>query len=325
MRKTGRKIIAVLMMLAMLMTAAAAEVTEVDRYDVTYEATADGCTIVSISDPLKGYGGALPMELPEQLDGHTVTALGSGALENHSTVGTLTLPASLERIESGACRNAYKLTGVVVPGTVVYIADDAFEGCHATLTLYGPADCYAAEWALRNGYPYVANDTADTDFRSFCWGASKDEVIAEEGSPESGGASDIYAAESISYVCSLLGLENYLTYYFSETEGLYAAQYITVDFSTVDEAYAYVNAALEQISRKYGVAVLPGEISHSYGSSASAAQRIMSGDLEYGATFRTDRSEISVWLTGGNNSAYIYIYYCSMDILPRMRDQSDHF
>lgn len=322
-----KRLLAVCLMIALLLPCAAlaAEKTKVDRYEVTYE-TADGCcTIVSISDPLRGYGGALPMELPEQLGGYTVTVLGAEALAGHSTLGSLTLPASLERIEAGACRGAFKLSSVVVPGTLTFIADNAFEGCADGLTMYGPDGCYAQEWAAANGVPFFANNLVDTDFRSFCWGASVEDVIAAEGEPLTRDVSDVYAAGSIGYELSLLDKHNYLTCYFSETEGLYAAQYITTDLTTMEDAYAYVDALLTQISRKYGLAVLPRESRFVSAMSMSDAEALLTGNLEYGADFDTGRSQISVWLTGYDNFAYIYVYYCSQDILPRLRDQSGNF
>lgn len=86
-----KRLLAVCLMIVLLLPCAAlaAEKTKVDRYEVTYEAADGCCTIVSISDPLRGYGGALPMELPEQLGGYTVTVLGAGALAEHSTVEAL--------------------------------------------------------------------------------------------------------------------------------------------------------------------------------------------------------------------------------------------
>lgn len=43
---------------------------------------------------------------------------------------------------------------------------------------------------------------------------------------------------------------------------------------------------------------------------------------EFGADLETDRSQINVWLAGGNDMAYIYVYYCSLDIIPQIRDHS---
>ena len=82
---------------------------------------------------------------------------------------------------------------------------------------------------------------------------------------------------------------------------------------------------MAQISQKYGLAVLPRE-SRSVGAmSMSDVEALLSGNLQYGADFDTGRSQISVWLTGYDNFAYIYVYYCSQDIVPQLRDQSGNF
>ena len=321
-----RRILAVVLLLVLLPAVVfAAEKTKVDRYEVTYETAESSCTILSVSDPLRGYGGALPMELPAELDGYTVTVLGAGALAEHSTVGSLTLPASLKRMESSACKGAWKLSSVVVPGTIEYIADDAFDGCAAGLTLYGPADCYAQKWAEAKGIPFFANDQAVTDFRSFHWGDTMEEVIAVEGEPGSRDVSDLYAASSIRYDVEWMGKHNDLIFYFSDTEGLYAAQYITADLSTVSDAYDYVEDVLAQISQKYGLAVLPRERRTAEAMNMRDAQAVLTGNLEFGADLETNRSQINVWLTGGDDFAYIYVYYCSLDIIPQPRDYSGSF
>lgn len=52
------------------------------------------------------------------------------------------------------------------------------------------------------------------------------------------------------------------------------------------------------------------------------AKAVLTGNLEFGADLETDRSQINVWLAGGNDMAYIYVYYCSLDIIPQIRDHS---
>ena len=137
-----RRILAVVLLLVLLPAVVfAAEKTKVDRYEVTYETAESSCTILSVSDPLRGYGGALPMELPAELDGYTVTVLGAGALAEHSTVGSLTLPASLKELTGYTNQLPEKLEQIEVqPGNPVYHATDGtlFQGTE--LCLYPPAD-----------------------------------------------------------------------------------------------------------------------------------------------------------------------------------------
>ena len=90
--------------------------------DTDYAVFADGTAeIVSLND--KDLAAGI---IPETIDGHTVTALGTALYYNKSKLSKVQLPETLEIIGE-RCFASSGLTAVDIPGSVKTIANEAFE------------------------------------------------------------------------------------------------------------------------------------------------------------------------------------------------------
>ena len=72
----------------------------------------------------------------------------------------ITIPESVERIETCAFCNNASLKELVIPAGVTYIAKDAFEECE-DLAIKAPAGSYAQKYCEENGIKFaeLENDT----------------------------------------------------------------------------------------------------------------------------------------------------------------------
>jgi hypothetical protein len=77
---------------------------------------------------------------------------------------TFTMPASLAQIEDEAFADNFALREIWIPASVLYIADNAFEGCNE-ITILAEADSYAAEWAREHDMAFtpVAESAAERE------------------------------------------------------------------------------------------------------------------------------------------------------------------
>ena len=81
---------------------------------------------------LTGFAGTLSgdINLPTQLNGSTVTAIGDGALAGQSSMTSLTIPTNVTTIGSGALANCYALGTITIPDSVVEFGTNIFAGCN---------------------------------------------------------------------------------------------------------------------------------------------------------------------------------------------------
>lgn len=110
---------------------------------------------------IEGYAGyASELELPSEIEGHTVayiadtsffgnntlstvtvpetvSVIGKSAFENCSALHTVVIEGALQ-IESMAFRGCDRLSKISLPGTLASIGDSAFEGCIRLGTVYIP-------------------------------------------------------------------------------------------------------------------------------------------------------------------------------------------
>ena len=67
--------------------------------------------------------------IPSQLDGFTVSALGTGCFEDNRLLQTVILPSGLDTIGSHAFEDTINLSNIFIPDSVIEIQDYAFSGC----------------------------------------------------------------------------------------------------------------------------------------------------------------------------------------------------
>ena len=86
--------------------------------------------------------GAVPaegdLEMPEELDGYTVTAVGGGAFHGCADLRSMAIPDSVTEIGSKAFRECTALTNVTLGAGVTNIGDYAFEGCTSLASVAFP-------------------------------------------------------------------------------------------------------------------------------------------------------------------------------------------
>ncbi|GEM_PF-1488816 len=82
-------------------------------------------------------GSDTDVEIPSEIDGYPVTSIGERVFQNNSTLTSVIIPNSVERIEKLAFSYCTRLRSITVPKSVTYIATRAFEYCRG-LNKAGP-------------------------------------------------------------------------------------------------------------------------------------------------------------------------------------------
>ena len=82
--------------------------------------------------------GQTRLDIPEQLDGHTVTSIGYYAMGNYADLQSVTLPETLTEIGNGAFSRCRALTDIKLPGGLKKIDTAAFFGCSSLKSVVIP-------------------------------------------------------------------------------------------------------------------------------------------------------------------------------------------
>ncbi len=90
---------------------------------IKYEVLADGTAAVIGVDE-----SVTTCNIPAELDGHTVTAIGEAAFQYNKQLTAVTLPSTVTAIESEAFENCCNLTSINIPAAVTRIDPYAFIG-----------------------------------------------------------------------------------------------------------------------------------------------------------------------------------------------------
>ena len=89
-----------------------------------YRMTADGTAEIAAYT-----GNAAVLQIPSELDGYRVTAVGREVFRNNSVLTSVTIPAGVTSIGDYAFSECSSLSSVVIPDTVTSIGRDAFQKC----------------------------------------------------------------------------------------------------------------------------------------------------------------------------------------------------
>jgi hypothetical protein len=80
---------------------------------------------------ITGYSGTnAKVEIPSEIDGHAVTAIGNGAFSNNKTIIDITIPEGVISIGNGACSECHLLENVALPSTIKIIGEGAFKNSY---------------------------------------------------------------------------------------------------------------------------------------------------------------------------------------------------
>ena len=72
---------------------------------------------------------AVSADIPAEIDGLPVTRIGVGAFDGCTSLTSVTIPNSIERIDDNAFKDCSALTEVTIPNSVEYIGNNAFRSC----------------------------------------------------------------------------------------------------------------------------------------------------------------------------------------------------
>ena len=84
---------------------------------------------------LRYAGNEEEVEVPAMYNGLRVVAIAENAFSGNTATRKITLPNSIEQIQSGAFSGCTSLTDINIPANVQLIGDNAFEGCTSLQTL----------------------------------------------------------------------------------------------------------------------------------------------------------------------------------------------
>lgn len=133
-------LVAVCMMITMLplsaVTAFAADTasstkhtTTINGFECTYTVNADNtATITRFYEPDTTYHG-YNIDIPETLDGHTVTAIGNSAFSERYYLSNVTIPQSVKSIGDEAFYKCTAMKSLTIKDAATSIGDGAFQGC----------------------------------------------------------------------------------------------------------------------------------------------------------------------------------------------------
>ena len=133
MNKSFKKVLSLLMTLAMILTALPlAGVTafaEAYAGDPNEHTSGDFRYIIWANNTvgISGYtGSAEKLNIPSKLDTYTVTSIEYGAFEGCDNLISVSIPNSITSIGNSTFRNCESLTNITIPESVISIGDEAF-------------------------------------------------------------------------------------------------------------------------------------------------------------------------------------------------------
>ncbi len=200
MKKAGKKLLAVLAAVALLLCAVpagsmapvSAQTDSGDEWE--YEVLDDGT-----ADITGYYGNSEHVEIPGKVDGHLVTMIEYAFSENTSLISVI-IPDSVTAIGSSAFYGCSSLAAIDLPDSVTSIGDQAFEGCASLTSVIIPDN------VTYIGYSAFANCSA---LVSVTIGAGLDDRYGFEFYSLFSGCrslNSIYVSEQNAYYCDIDGV-----------------------------------------------------------------------------------------------------------------------
>ncbi len=119
-----KKLVSILLAIVLLLSLSAPAEETVNSGDYTYRLLPDGAAEIT-----EYRGKAKSLDIPSQLDGHTVTSIGESAFVWCNALTSVTIPEGVTTISDYAFSNCSGLTSVIIPDSVKEIGANPFEGC----------------------------------------------------------------------------------------------------------------------------------------------------------------------------------------------------
>ena len=183
-----KKWLAILLCMAILMPCTTASAERPKVYisgDYSYILSDEGNAEIVFYE-----GNTANLMIPDQLDGHPVTAIGDKAFCYCSTLTGVTIPDSVTSIGDRAFYGCKNLTAVMIPGSVTSIGAQALDTCKSLKEItveYGSyAETYCAKkWlptryaSSENDFPYILSDEGNAEIIKYI-GNTADLVFPEQ-------------------------------------------------------------------------------------------------------------------------------------------------
>ena len=100
---------------------------------LAYQVNSDGetCTVTGLGDCTD-----TALEIPAEIDGYTVTAIGTAAFRDHITLTSVSLPEGVTSVGAAAFQGCLVLEEITLPTTVASLGGGAFRDCYALADLH---------------------------------------------------------------------------------------------------------------------------------------------------------------------------------------------
>ena len=136
--KVKKWLLALAVFAVMAVVCAVAASAETETYgDFRYWVQGDGTVHIT---GYNIYGSAEKVDIPDKIDGKSVTGIGDWAFNGCTNLTSITIPDSVTEIGLSAFYDCTSLTSITIPNSVTSIDDRVFEGCTSLTSITIP-DC----------------------------------------------------------------------------------------------------------------------------------------------------------------------------------------
>lgn len=140
--------------------------------DYSYELNESGITITAYVGNIKNM--SVKLDLPDTLNGMTVTAIGDGAFSDYDSFNSVIIPETVKEIGEKAFYHCNALTSVTIPNGVETIGSMAFAFCPRLDNVFIPRSVHTLGTCVFTGSNELKNLTISKD-NNYYWATSKDD------------------------------------------------------------------------------------------------------------------------------------------------------
>ena len=166
--------------------------------DFEYSALDDGTVEIA-----RYYGSAEKVDIPEKIDGKSVTRIGVSAFEDCTSLTSITIPNGVTSIGRMAFYGCTNLARVTIPNSVTEIGECAFNGCTSLTAINIPKaleNCGENIFANTNLKTVTFGDGITAIPDKLFWGAATLETITIPDTVTSIGGYDFYGCTNLASI-----------------------------------------------------------------------------------------------------------------------------